>query len=180
MKSMGNITSLSGVEFMQLLAAPNIRVNIDNKEGSVKLYSLEGSLETTLSNAMKSRVEKEVTDIDIAIKISNLLHELGIPSHIKGYSLLRSSILMVINDFGLINNITKSLYPTLAKKYNTTASGVEHGISNAITHSWDRGNPEKLEKLFGYTVNSTMGKPTNSEFIALIADYLRLTILNQF
>lgn len=170
---------ISGVEFMKLLADPNIRVTIDTKENVAKLYSLEGSLETAISNAMKSREEK-VADIDIMLEITNLLHQLGIPSHLKGYRILRTSILMVIKDFELIDNITKSLYLTLAKEYNTTPSAVEPTIRNAITISWDRGNPEKLERLFGYTVNSTIGKPTNSEFIALIADYLRITLLNQF
>lgn len=106
--------------------------------------------------------------------VTNMLHEIGIPAHIKGYHYLRDSIIMAIEDMDVLNAITKILYPTVAKKHQTTSSRVERAIRHAIEVAWNRGKLDTLDSLFGYTVNNRKGKPTNSEFIALIADTIRL------
>ena len=114
---------------------------------------------------MQVSLEKRVTD---------LIHELGIPAHIKGYHYLRDSIMMAVDDMDVLNAVTKVLYPTVAKRYQTTPSRVERAIRHAIEVSWSRGKLDTLQELFAYTVSTGKGKPTNSEFIALIADMLRL------
>ena len=106
--------------------------------------------------------------------VTNVIHEVGVPAHIKGYQYLREAIMMVVNDIDVINQITKSLYPKIAYKFNTTPSRVERAIRHAIEVAWNRGQIEMHDKIFGYTVNSNKGKPTNSELIAMIADRLRL------
>lgn len=110
-------------------------------------------------------LEKDVTD---------MIHEIGVPAHIKGYQYLREAIMMSVQDIEILNSITKILYPTIAKKYQTTPSRVERAIRHAIEVAWSRGRMETLDALFGYTINTGKGKPTNSEFIALIADKIRL------
>ena len=112
----------------------------------------------------------------LEIKVTNIIHEIGVPAHIKGYQYLRDGIMMVVNNIEVINQITKQLYPDLAKKYKTTPSRVERAIRHAIEVAWNRGQIETVESIFGYTVNSNKGKPTNSEFIAMIADKLRLDL----
>ncbi|WP_368503864.1 sporulation transcription factor Spo0A [Alkalihalophilus sp. As8PL] len=106
--------------------------------------------------------------------ITNIIHEIGVPAHIKGYMYLREAITMVYNDIELLGSITKVLYPDIAKKFNTTASRVERAIRHAIEVAWSRGNIESISSLFGYTVSHTKAKPTNSEFIAMVADKLRI------
>ena len=108
-------------------------------------------------------------------EITGMIHEIGVPAHIKGYQYLRESITLAVNDPDIINSITKILYPTIAKKFETTPSRVERAIRHAIEVAWNRGNPDVLNNLFGYTISNGKGKPTNSEFIALIADNIRLT-----
>lgn len=108
--------------------------------------------------------------------VTNIIHEVGVPAHIKGYQYLREAIMMVVNDIDVINQITKSLYPKIAAKYNTTSSRVERAIRHAIEVAWGRGQQDAVESIFGYTVSAAKGKPTNSEFIAMIADKLRLEL----
>ena len=108
--------------------------------------------------------------------VTNVIHEVGVPAHIKGYQYLREAIMMVVNDIDVINQITKSLYPKIAFKFNTTPSRVERAIRHAIEVAWGRGDQKIVENIFGYTVNALKGKPTNSEFIAMIADKLRLEL----
>lgn len=103
-----------------------------------------------------------------------MIHEIGVPAHIKGYQYLREAIMMSVEDVEMLGSITKVLYPTIAKKYQTTPSRVERAIRHAIEVAWSRGRMETLDALFGYTINTGKGKPTNSEFIALIADKIRL------
>ncbi len=110
-------------------------------------------------------LEKDVTD---------MIHEIGVPAHIKGYQYLREAIIMSVEDTEMLNSITKILYPSIAKKFQTTPSRVERAIRHAIEVAWSRGKMETLDALFGYTINIGKGKPTNSEFIALIADKIRL------
>ena len=108
--------------------------------------------------------------------VTNVIHEVGVPAHIKGYQYLREAIMMVVNDIDVINQITKSLYPQIASKFNTTPSRVERAIRHAIEVAWGRGQQEAVESIFGYTISASKGKPTNSEFIAMIADKLRLEL----
>ena len=106
--------------------------------------------------------------------VTDVIHEIGVPAHIKGYQYLREAILLTIDDMDIINSVTKVLYPEVARKFNTTPSRVERAIRHAIEVAWDRGDIETLQKFFGYTVSNIKGKPTNSEFIAMIADCLSL------
>ena len=108
--------------------------------------------------------------------VTNIIHELGVPAHIKGYQYLREAIIMVINNIDIINQITKQLYPEIAKKFKTTPSRVERAIRHAIEVAWSRGEQATVERIFGYTISAAKGKPTNSEFIAMIADKLRLEL----
>ena len=110
----------------------------------------------------------------IETMVTNIIHEIGVPAHIKGYQYLREAIIIAVEDMDVINAITKILYPQVAKTFQTTPSRVERAIRHAIEVAWDRGDLDTLQKFFGYTVSNTKGKPTNSEFIALIADKLQL------
>ena len=116
-----------------------------------------------------SRQEAELEAV-----VTDIIHEIGVPAHIKGYQYLREAIILTINDMDMINAVTKVLYPEVAKRFNTTPSRVERAIRHAIEVAWDRGDIEVLQKFFGYTVSNIKGKPTNSEFIAMIADNLSL------
>ena len=113
-------------------------------------------------------------DVNLEAVVTDIIHEIGVPAHIKGYQYLREAIILTINDMEMINAVTKVLYPEVAKKFGTTPSRVERAIRHAIEVAWDRGDIEVLQKFFGYTVSNIKGKPTNSEFIAMIADSLTL------
>lgn len=113
-------------------------------------------------------------DAELLATVTEVIHEIGVPAHIKGYQYLREAILMTVRNMEVINSVTKVLYPAVAKKFNTTPSRVERAIRHAIEVAWDRGDLETLQKFFGYTVSNIKGKPTNSEFIAMIADSLSL------
>ena len=119
---------------------------------------------------------KEKTLPDLETQVTQIIHQIGVPAHIKGYQYLRTAILMTINDSEIINSVTKILYPSVAKKYSTTTSRVERAIRHAIEVAWDRGDVDTLNSYFGYTIQNNRGKPTNSEFIAMIADNLRLKL----
>jgi len=108
------------------------------------------------------------------VEVTRIIHQMGVPAHIKGYQYLRDAILFVIDEVSLLGAVTKELYPMIAEKYGTTASRVERAIRHAIELAWDRGNVEMMTKFFGYTINIERGKPTNSEFIAMVADKLRM------
>ena len=111
---------------------------------------------------------------DLQVTVSEIMHQIGVPAHIKGYQYLREAIVLSVNDKEMMNSVTKVLYPTVAKMYSTTASRVERAIRHAIEVAWDRGDIDVLSSYFGYTIQNTRGKPTNSEFIAMISDKLRL------
>ncbi len=119
-------------------------------------------------------LEAKAPETSLEATVTEIIHEIGVPAHIKGYQYLREAIIITINDMDVINAVTKVLYPTVAKKYSTTPSRVERAIRHAIEVAWDRGDLETLQKFFGYTVSNIKGKPTNSEFIAMIADRLCL------
>ena len=120
--------------------------------------------------------EDKKNEENLEALVTNVIHEVGVPAHIKGYQYLREAIMMVIGDIDVINQITKQLYPDIARKYKTTPSRVERAIRHAIEVAWGRGQQDTVENIFGYTVSAAKGKPTNSEFIAMIADKLRLEL----
>jgi two-component system response regulator (stage 0 sporulation protein A) len=143
----------------------------------LKPFSLDVLANRIRQLAMNEQVTKvaapqRVRSMDM--EITNIIHQLGVPAHIKGYLYLREAILMVVNEIELLGAVTKELYPLIAEKYNTTASRVERAIRHAIEVAWGRGNVETITSLFGYTIDLERGKPTNSEFIAMIADKLRM------
>ena len=127
-----------------------------------------------LGTEVRLSPQKEISPKEMEIRVTNIIHNVGVPANIKGYQYLRDAILMTINDNEMINAVTKQLYPEVAKRHKTTSSRVERAIRHAIEVACTRGNEECFYKLFGYTVSTLKGKPTNSEFIALIADKLRL------
>lgn len=117
-----------------------------------------------------------VSDNDLELMVTEIIHQIGVPAHIKGYHYLREAIILSVKDGEMINSVTKVLYPTVAKKNQTTSSRVERAIRHAIEVAWDRGDVDVLNSYFGYTIHNSRGKPTNSEFIAMIADKLRLRL----
>ena len=119
--------------------------------------------------------DEERESVELETQVTKVIHQIGVPAHIKGYQYLRTAIMMTVNDNDIINSVTKILYPTVAKRYGTTSSRVERAIRHAIEVAWDRGDVDILNSYFGYTIQNSRGKPTNSEFIAMIADNLRLT-----
>ena len=119
-------------------------------------------------------ISQKKADVNLEVTISDIMHQIGVPAHIKGYQYLREAIILSINNTEMMNSVTKLLYPTVAKTFNTTASRVERAIRHAIEVAWDRGDVDVLSSYFGYTIQNTRGKPTNSEFIAMISDKLRL------
>ena len=137
-----------------------------------------------LANRIKQLVERRSSNAskslpvntDLQVMVSNIMHQIGVPAHIKGYQYLREAIILSIDDREMMNSVTKLLYPTVAKKFATTPSRVERAIRHAIEVAWDRGDVDVLSSYFGYTIQSTRGKPTNSEFIAMISDKLRLEL----
>ncbi len=119
------------------------------------------------------------SEVDLEVMVTDIILQIGVPAHIKGYHYLRDSIILAVRDPEIINSITKILYPTVAKRNNTTSSRVERAIRHAIEVAWDRGDVDVLNSYFGYTIHNLRGKPTNSEFIAMIADKLRLRLKNK-
>lgn len=139
-----------------------IMITVPSKQGQDVTYEKS---ESGKKVSIERDLEKDVTE---------MIHEIGVPAHIKGYQYLREAIMMSVEDIEMLNSITKILYPSIAKRFQTTPSRVERAIRHAIEVAWSRGKMETLDALFGYTINTGKGKPTNSEFIALIADKIRL------
>jgi two-component system, response regulator, stage 0 sporulation protein A len=137
------------------------------------IRQVSGRKSAFIQRPAASKMEKDKPR-NLDASITSVIHEIGVPAHIKGYMYLREAISMVYNDIELLGSITKVLYPDIAKKYNTTSSRVERAIRHAIEVAWSRGNIESISKMFGYTVSMTKAKPTNSEFIAMVADKLRI------
>ncbi len=161
----GMCASLGTQYFM--LRPCDIRAVID------RLRELRDSLSQKRSPAVQAR-----SDVNIEAMVTSIIHEIGVPAHIKGYQYMREAIMIAVQDMDVINSITKVLYPQVAKTFQTTSSRVERAIRHAIEVAWERGDIETLQRFFGYTVSNAKGKPTNSEFIALIADRLQLQIKN--
>ena len=175
------------------------QLNITTTKDNEKVYKILGDLmnadkefqimitvpssknNPTKNNAQNEKNRKEtvkeepVIPHDLEQDVTNMIHEIGVPAHIKGYQYLREAIMMSVEDPAMISSITKILYPTIAKRFQTTPSRVERAIRHAIEVAWSRGKMETLDALFGYTIDTGKGKPTNSEFIALIADRIRLS-----
>lgn len=133
--------------------------------------------EISRESARGAAQEREPANLET--DVTNIIHEIGVPAHIKGYQYLRDAIILSVNDMEMLNSITKILYPTIAKRHQTTPSRVERAIRHAIEVAWSRGKMDTIDELFGYTVSTGKGKPTNSEFIALIADKIRLEYKNR-
>ena len=144
----------------------------------VNINSLCEHIKAIVSRRQKdipaSVMQQEMQGPDIETQVTQIIHQIGVPAHIKGYQYLRTAIILTIQDSDIINSVTKILYPSVAKKYATTTSRVERAIRHAIEVAWDRGDVDTLNSYFGYTIQNNRGKPTNSEFIAMIADNLRL------
>ena len=147
----------------------------------LKYYQPVPMADNFINKDMKSQYielspEKRKDEKNLEALVTNIIHEVGVPAHIKGYQYLREAIMMVVTNIDVINQITKQLYPEIAKRFKTTPSRVERAIRHAIEVAWGRGQLDSVENIFGYTVSATKGKPTNSEFIAMIADKLRLEL----
>lgn len=127
-----------------------------------------------MNNSDKYNKRDDKPEYNLEMDVTNIIHEIGVPAHIKGYQYLRDAIMMSVDDSEMLNSITKILYPSIAKQHKTTPSRVERAIRHAIEVAWTRGKVDTIDELFGYTVNNGKGKPTNSEFVALIADKIRL------
>lgn len=138
-----------------------------------RIIQLSGWRNETSPAVLRDNV---VTDARLELMITDIIHDIGVPAHIKGYHYLREAIMLSVKDGEVINSVTKLLYPTVAKKHNTTSSRVERAIRHAIEVAWDRGDLDVLNSYFGYTIQNNRGKPTNSEFIAMISDKLRLQL----
>lgn len=148
-------------------------MSCDNAYFVLKPFDVE-MLENVINSVMQSRSSSPASANDMEVVVTDIIHQIGIPAHIKGYHYLREAILLSLADSEMLESVTKLLYPTVAKKFSTTASRVERAIRHAIETAWDRGDLDTIQTLFGYTVSVGKGKPTNSEFIALITDNLRL------
>ncbi len=166
---------------ISLVSNQNILVDAMNAGASLCLLkpidygSLVSHVESLTGASVQSKPSLDASSPpDIETQVTKIIHQIGVPAHIKGYQYLRTAILMTIADSDIINSVTKVLYPSVAKKYSTTTSRVERAIRHAIEVAWDRGDVDTLNSYFGYTIQNSRGKPTNSEFIAMIADNLRL------
>ena len=141
----------------------------------MRIRQLKEQIKNPIQKGASVRNQKS-REINLESKITGILHEIGVPAHIRGYHYMREAIMMAVEDLDVLNYITKELYPTIAKKCNTTPSRVERAIRHAIEVAWSRGKVEIIDSMFGYTISNHKGKPTNSEFIALISDRLRLEL----
>ena len=145
-----------------------------------RIRMVSGKSRTATAGSVVHDIKMPRPSPSLEALVTEIIHEIGVPAHIKGYQYLREAIILTINDMEVINAVTKILYPTVAKKFSTTPSRVERAIRHAIEVAWDRGDLETLQKFFGYTVSNIKGKPTNSEFIAMIADRLSLQQKDMF
>lgn len=151
-----------------------IRQLVGNSEISTTFTPISKSVIQSDSTNYVEKSSNKPTKI-VEVEVTKMIQQMGVPAHVKGYQYLRDAIVSVINDVSLLGAVTKELYPMISKKYNTTPSRVERAIRHAIELAWDRGNIEFMNKFFGYTINVDRGKPTNSEFIAMVADKLRIS-----
>lgn len=167
------MTSFLSDEVMRCAASLGVSYFIPKPFESETLLE---KLESCVGLKNESGIPLKMTGINLERKITEMILDVGVPAHIKGYHYLRTGIKMSVEDNAMLDGITKVLYPAIAKAYNTTPSRVERAIRHAIEVAWDRGNLETLHDMFGYSINTAKGKPTNSEFIAMISDKLRLQL----
>ena len=177
----GNMKSKPSFILMSPINKQNVLVEASEVGADICLLKPfdSSSLVEHINSLLRIRKRNDIspslaTSADMEAQVTKIIHQIGVPAHIKGYQYLRTAILMTIEDNDIINSVTKVLYPTVAKKYQTTTSRVERAIRHAIEVAWDRGDIDTLNSYFGYTIQNSRGKPTNSEFIAMIADNLRL------
>jgi len=183
------LKSISGMERRPIVLATSCFVSdyVSNTVGNLGLRNLmtrsgdmtalvERLEEIRGGESLRISAVRRMDKSNIESIVTGIIHEIGVPAHIKGYQYLREAIIIAVNDMDVINAITKVLYPQVAKTFQTTPSRVERAIRHAIEVAWDRGDLDTLQRFFGYTVSNTKGKPTNSEFIALIADKLQLQL----
>ena len=142
-----------------------------NREFQIMITVPSGSKSVERQSREQESKEKELT-FDLEKDVTDMIHEIGVPAHIKGYQYLREAIMMSVEDGEMLSAVTKLLYPAIAKKYHTTSSRVERAIRHAIEVAWNRGNVDTIDDIFGYTISASKAKPTNSEFIAMISDYI--------
>ncbi|HVJ50358.1 sporulation transcription factor Spo0A [Desulfitobacterium sp.] len=140
----------------------------------IRSLTQESSLNSASIPSSVSPVTNAGSRVNLSAEVTSMMHQIGIPAHVKGYQYIRDAILMVVEDVSLLGAVTKELYPAIAKKYDTAPSRVERGIRHAIELAWERGHTETLKRIFGYSMNIERQKPTNSEFVALLADKLRV------
>jgi len=155
-----------------------VRITMENGNIVVRKFrkGADDSKQPVQINSPVQMQEDQTVQVDLKQIVTDLMHEIGTPAHLDGYEYLRTSIMMAVEDAKVLNGITKILYPTIAKKCSSTDSGVERSIRTAIEVTWSRGNKETVNKIFGNTVSASTGRPTNSEFIALIADHIRMKL----
>ena len=187
------LTGMDGLDVLDELSKLRVRPKVlvlsgYNKGGVVEAAAAKGAdffmTKPCRVSAVSERLRQMTAAADVEpelddgptleAQVTAIIHEVGVPAHIKGYQYLREAIIIAVNDMDVINAVTKVLYPEVAKRFGTTPSRVERAIRHAIEVAWDRGDLETLQKYFGYTVSNTKGKPTNSEFIAMIADRISL------
>jgi two-component system response regulator (stage 0 sporulation protein A) len=180
MDGLGILRRLDGEKRPKILAVSNfVTQEVVAEAGNLgasmflsKPYNESAMVEHLISLAEKS--EKQLHGPGLEELVTSIIHEVGVPAHIKGYQYVREAIMITVENMDVINSVTKVLYPEVAKRYHTTPSRVERAIRHAIEVAWDRGDLETLQRFFGYTVSNAKGKPTNSEFIAMISDRIRL------
>ena len=165
-----NLTTMKDTEKVQMLLDSLLQMN---REFQI-MITVPSEMRETEKIGKEIKAAEATLTFDLEKDVTDMIHEIGVPAHIKGYQYLREAIMMSVNEADMLGSITKVLYPTIAEKYQTTSSRVERAIRHAIEVAWNRGRMETLDSLFGYTINTGKGKPTNSEFIALIADKIRL------
>ncbi len=173
--------------FMVMSGFDNADLEYETMRAGAEYYFLKPFDAADMTERILSICQKRTADIpridhiaaagsSLEIRVTDIIHQIGVPAHIKGYQYLRDAILMAIEDESIINAVTKRLYPAVAKKHMTTSSRVERAIRHAIEVAWDRGDVDVLNAYFGYTIHNSRGKPTNSEFIAMISDKFRLQL----
>ncbi len=180
MDGLGILRRLDGEKRPKILAVSNfVTQEVVAEAGNLgasmflsKPYNESAMVEHLISLAEKN--EKQLHGPGLEELVTSIIHEVGVPAHIKGYQYVREAIMITVENMDVINSVTKVLYPEVAKRYHTTPSRVERAIRHAIEVAWDRGDLETLQRFFGYTVSNAKGKPTNSEFIAMISDRIRL------
>ncbi len=155
-----------------------IRQAIKSREATAPSMAMDAAENFSLANTQSLTSAPAISPENLEAIITNVIHEIGVPAHIKGYNYLREAITLCIQDKEFINSITKMLYPTVARNYQSTSSRVERAIRHAIEVAWSRGREEILNSIFGYTIDTNKGKPTNGEFIAMISDSIRLKMKN--